>query len=294
MQAEMVLAGMVATHGPATMSGFLALVATGLVVGGLIGATGAGGGALLTPLLVTVFGLPPLTAVGSDLGVSLLVKPVAGMWHLRRGTTRLDIAGWVTAGSVPGAVGGVLLARSARIGSPHRVDVAIGAVLLLSALASLWRTLRSRRELANVSGVWAESRAGSRTPALGHGSPGAARPPARPLATAVLGAVGGILVGLTSVGSGALLLAGLALLYPTLAPADLVGTDLVQAVPMVAAAAFAHLATGDVDLSVTGALLLGALPGTIVGAQLSARCTPRFLRPAIVVLLAATGAWLLV
>src|SRR5579875_4059548 len=118
-------------------------------------------------------------------------------------------------------------------------------------------------------------------------------PELRPLPTVAVGLAGGVLVGMTSVGSGSLMLAGLTLLYPGLGTPELVGTDLVQAVPLVGTAALAHLLMGDVRLALTGALLAGALPGAFVGARLSSRSSGRLVRPALAVLLLATGLRLL-
>jgi len=219
--------------------------------------------------LVASHGLPMI----GDLAVSLLVKPAAGLWHCRQGTIRFDIAAWIAVGSVPGAIGGLLLAHRMGSDSGHLTEVAVGGTLLCSAIATAWRPMVTRRRARAAGDV-------------GSGSPS---PAVRPAATVVLGIAGGFLVALTSVGSGALLMAGLTLLYPTLAPADLVGTDLVQAVPMVAAGACAHLAAGDVNLAVSAALLVGALPGAFLGTRITARRRPRSLRPVIVTLLAVTG-----
>ena len=313
----------------------VALAAAGAVVGVLVGLTGAGGGALLTPMLVLVFGLPGLTAVGSDLATSLLIKPIGGAVHLRRRTARLDIAGWLCLGSVPAAAGGVALARAVSTPGATWLRPAIGVALLLSAAASLWRHRAHHTAAPPVPGTampgtgipiaaipgtgTAISSAASTgidipgidipgigIPGIGipdipdipdTGEPGLARisgvqpsrTPARPLLTVLLGVVGGLLVGLTSVGSGSIVLAGLAVLYPDLSPAEMVGTDLVQAVPLVAAAALAHLVAGDVAIPVTVALLAGAVPGVYLGARASSSGRSRIVRPVITVLLVATG-----
>lgn len=303
----------------------VALAAAGAVVGVLVGLTGAGGGALLTPMLVLVFGLPGLTAVGSDLATSLLIKPIGGAVHLRRRTARLDIAGWLCLGSVPAAAGGVALARAVSTPGATWLRPAIGVALLLSAAASLWRHRAHHTAAPPVPGtampgtgipiaaipgtgtaISSAASTGIDIPGIGipdipdipdTGEPGLARisgvqpsrTPARPLLTVLLGVVGGLLVGLTSVGSGSIVLAGLAVLYPDLSPAEMVGTDLVQAVPLVAAAALAHLVAGDVAIPVTVALLAGAVPGVYLGARASSSGRSRIVRPVITVLLVATG-----
>ncbi len=327
----------------------LALAAAGAVVGVLVGLTGAGGGALLTPMLVLVFGLPGLTAVGSDLATSLLIKPIGGAVHLRRRTARLDIAGWLCLGSVPAAAGGVALARAVSTPNATWLRPAIGVALLLSAAASLWRHRARHTAAPPVASATIPSAAipsaaipsaaipsaaipsaaipsatipsatipsaaipgaaipsaaipgaaipGAAIPIPGTGEPELARisgvqpcrTSARPLLTVLLGAVGGLLVGLTSVGSGSIVLAGLAVLYPDLSPAEMIGTDLVQAVPLVAAAALAHLVAGDVAIPVTVAVLAGAVPGVYLGARASSSGRSRVVRPVITVLLVATG-----
>lgn len=259
-----------------------ALAAAGAGVGVLVGLAGAGGGALLTPVLVLGFGLPGLAAVGSDLMTSLLVKPVGGAVHLRRRTARLDIAAWMALGAVPAAAGGVALARSLGTAAGPWLRPAIGVALLASAAGSVWRHRpgphRSRRPGIAASACQGEQLADERRTV-----------PARRAATALLGAVGGVLVGLTSVGSGSVVLAGLLVLYPDLTPAELVGTDLVQAVPLVATAALAHLLAGDVWVPVTAALVAGALPGVLLGARISSRSRSRAVQWVVTALVTVTG-----
>jgi len=266
----------------------VAVALTGLVVGLLVGLTGAGGGALLTPLLVLVFGIPGLSAVGSDLVASLVMKPVGGAVHLHRRTVRLDIAGCLSVGSVPGAAAGAAALRVAGHHASAAVTPAIGVALVLTAAAMALRPrlARRHRQLAGTPTSIPHT-----TPAAPTAAPGG--PELRPLPTVAVGLAGGVLVGMTSVGSGSLMLAGLTLLYPGLGTPELVGTDLVQAVPLVGTAALAHLLMGDVRLALTGALLAGALPGAFVGARLSSRSSGRLVRPALAVLLLATGLRLL-
>jgi uncharacterized membrane protein YfcA len=244
------------------------LVVAGLVTGVMVGLTGMGGGALMTPMLVLLFGVSPLTAVGSDLVVSLVMKPVGGMVHVRHGTVRWDIVGWLTAGSVAGAFGGaalVGLAGGDHVGSLLRH--AIGVALIATSLLMVVRPFLKRRA------------------ASGEG----AADPIRPAMTLVVGLVGGILVGLTSVGSGSLIVVLLLLMYPALSSAELVGTDLVQAVPIVASAALGHFIFGDISLGLVGSLLLGAVPGVFFGAQLSARAPSKLVRPVLFLVLLSSG-----
>lgn len=250
------------------------LVLAGLGVGVVVGLTGMGGGALMTPLLVLFFGVPPLAAVSSDLVASLVMKPVGGLVHLRRGTVDRRLVGWLCAGSVPCAFAGVLLARA--FGDGDRVQqvisTALGAALLLAVVG-----LSARAFVAVREDALAVDR--SATPVVR----------VRPVPTLVVGAFGGLVVGLTSVGSGSLIIVALLALYPMLSARDLVGTDLVQAVPLVAAASLAHLLFGDFQLTLTAFLLVGALPGVYVGARLSSRAPSAVVRRALGLVLLASG-----
>ena len=250
------------------------LVASGLVVGLLVGLTGMGGGALLTPLLVLVMGVPPLAAISTDLVTSLIMKPVGAVVHLRRGTVAVPIVRWLAVGAVPaGFVGAAVVSSLGRSeGVQHLLKVVIGVALLLSVLATLIRVLLDRRPGATT---------------------GRAEPVVRPGRTVAVGAVGGLAVGMTSVGAGSLIIAMLLLVYPGLTPARLVGTDIVQAIPLVGAAALGHLFFGEVRFGVTGALLVGAVPGVYVGARLSSRASAAFVRPVISAVLLASALALL-
>lgn len=255
------------------------VVVAGLIVGFVVGLTGMGGGALMTPLLVIVFGVTPLTAVSSDLVAALAMKPVGGGLHLRRGTVHRGLVLWLALGSVPAAfAGAVILDRVAGPQLAERMKVLLGAVLLAAATAMVLRTALLRRRGVPVA-----------DPAI----PLERRVPVRPVATVVVGVVGGLIVGLTSVGSGSLMIVALMLLYPNLTTAELVGTDLVQAIPLVGAAALGHLLFGSVEFGLTAALLVGGIPGVWVGAHLSSRANTAIVRPALVAVLLLSGAKLL-
>jgi uncharacterized membrane protein YfcA len=251
----------------------------GFLVGGLVGLTGMGGGALMTPILVLVFGVQPLAAVSSDLVVSLFMKPVGGLVHLRRGTVHLQLAKWLSIGSVPAAFAGVLVLKA--LGSGDRtaevVRVALGIALLLAVLTMVARGLLVLRRHGRS---WQAGLAPPKDPT------GIV---VRVWPTVVVGVVGGLVVGMTSVGSGSLIIVMLLLLYPTLRAAQLVGTDLVQAVPLVGAAALGHLLFGEVRLGLTVALLAGALPAVWLGARLSSRAPQRLVRRALALVLLASG-----
>ncbi len=258
----------------------LPLATAGLLVGLLVGLTGMGGGALLTPILVLIFRVNPLTAISSDLLTSLVMKPVGGAVHLRRRTVHWRLVGWLTAGSVPSAFAGAVLIGS--IG--HSADVqeslktVIGIALCASVAMTVLRAAIDRRNSRR------DARAGAR-----------AEEPlvVRPLLTLAIGVIGGLAVGVTSVGAGSLIIAMLLLAYPTLRPSHLVGTDIVQAIPLVASATLGHLIFGDVQLAITLSLLLGALPGVYAGARLSATGPAGLIRPVIAGVLLASALALL-
>src|SRR5947199_9781568 len=245
----------------------------GLGVGVVVGLTGMGGGALMTPILVLLFGVPPIAAVSSDLAASAVMKPFGGLVHARRGTVNWALVRWLCLGSVPAAVAGVgLLRLIGPAASIQRwIQLALAAALLLAAGGLILKGYGSRR-------------AASGGPAPIH---------VRPLATALLGAAGGLVVGLTSVGSGSLIIVVLLALYPALRANDLVGTDIVQAIPLVAAAALGHAFFGDLHLDIAAAVLVGSIPGVLVGARLSSRAPAGFVRSALVVVLLASALKLL-
>ncbi|MGW5110290.1 sulfite exporter TauE/SafE family protein [Nocardia sp. NPDC004123] len=252
------------------------LGAVGLVIGFFVGLTGMGGGALLTSVLVLGFGIPPLAAISNDLFASLIMKPFAVPVHLRRRTVHWRLAGLLALGSVPSAfLGAVLvgvLGHAAAV--QNNLKFAIGVGLTLSVVFTLVRQAIER----------------------GRQSPLATDDPPltiRPVPTVLIGVLGGLLVGLTSVGAGAVMMAALVIVYPTLRPNQLVGTDIVQAIPLVAAATLGHLLFGDVRLALTGSLVLGAIPGVILGALLSSCSPAAIIRPAFTAVLTASALALL-
>ena len=253
-------------------------------IGIVVGLTGMGGGALMTPVLVLFFHVPPLAAVSSDLVASAVMKPVGSFVHLRRGTVHLGLVKWLCIGSIPGAFSGVLIARAFGKGQEVQdvIRVALGVALLLAAIGL---TVRAYLRLVEH----ARRRDGRAAP-LPQGRPSV---DLRVLPTVALGLVGGVVVGMTSVGSGSLIIIALMALYPTLKASELVGTDLVQAVPLVASAAVGHLLFGDFKLDRTTSLLLGCIPGVWVGAHLSARAPGGLVRRALAFVLLASALKLL-
>ena len=260
-----------------------ALIAGGLVVGFIVGLTGMGGGALMTPMLIFVFRVDPLVAVSSDVVASLFMKPAGAFVHLRRRTVNLRLVLWLCVGSVPAAFSGALLIQWLPFGDSldAALKIVLGVALLIASgglvLRAVLQMMRNRS-------------------ALGEGP---TRPSAprelvvRPVPTAILGAVAGLLVGMTSVGAGSIIIVVLLLLYPALKASQLVGTDLVQAVPLVAAASLGHLLYGDFSLGLTTSLLIGAIPGAWFGAHVSSRAPGGIIRRALAILLLASALKLL-
>jgi hypothetical protein len=253
-------------------------------IGIVVGLTGMGGGALMTPVLVLFFNIPPLAAVSSDLVASAVMKPVGSFVHWRRGTVHLGLVKWLCVGSIPGAFSGVLIGRWYGTGEEVQsaVRTALGIALLLAAAGLIVRAyLRLAERARHRDGRGAPLPQGRPTIAI------------RIVPTIVVGLLGGIVVGLTSVGSGSLIIIALMSLYPTLKASELVGTDLVQAVPLVASAALGHLLFGDFRMEVTTSLLLGSIPGVWLGAHLSARSPGGLVRRALAFVLLASALKLL-
>lgn len=253
-------------------------------IGIVVGLTGMGGGALMTPVLVLFFSVPPLTAVSSDLVASAVMKPVGSVVHLRRGTVHLGLVKWLCVGSIPGAFSGVLIARSLGTGQQVQdvIRIALGVALLLAAAGLTVR--------AYIRLVERARRRDGRADPLPQDRPSV---DLRRLPTMTVGAICGVVVGMTSVGSGSLIIIAMMALYPSLKASQLVGTDLVQAVPLVASAALGHILFGDFKLDLTASLLLGCIPGVWTGAHLSARAPGGFVRRALAFVLLASALKLL-
>jgi uncharacterized membrane protein YfcA len=265
-----------------TLDPLLAVAAFG--IGIVVGLTGMGGGALMTPVLVLFFNVAPLAAVSSDLVASAIMKPVGSFVHLRRGTVHLGLVKWLCIGSIPGAFSGVLVARALGHGQKVQdlIRFSLGIALLLAAAGLIVR--------AYIRLVEHARRRDGRAPPLPEGPPVLHL---RPVPTIVVGVLGGLVVGFTSVGSGSLIIIALMVLYPALTANELVGTDLVQAVPLVASAALGHLLFGDFHLDLTTSILVGCVPGVWIGAHLSARAPGGLVRRALAFVLLASALKLL-
>jgi uncharacterized membrane protein YfcA len=246
----------------------------GLLVGFVVGLTGMGGGALMTPILVLLFKIEPLAAVSSDIVASMIMKPIGGGVHFKRGSVNKELVKWLVMGSIPSAFLGVVLLKylGSGVGLQGLVKSALGVALLVVAVGLVVRPLLTRSR-----------------------QPGDSMMPiqVKKVPTLLIGIAGGLIVGLTSVGSGSLMIILLLMLYPSFKLSELVGTDLVQAVPLVASAALGHVLFGDFKLALTASILIGAIPGVFIGAQLSSRAPDHIIRPALIIVLLASSSKLL-
>jgi hypothetical protein len=242
------------------------------VVGFLVGLTGAGGGALMTPMLILLFGIKPSTAISSDLVAAVVMRPVGALVHLTKGTVNLRLVGWLVLGSVPMAfIGTYLLHLLGDAASAEKtIEIILGTALLLGAAAMILRYALDRQQGNARQGMVGELTV-------------------KPVPTVIVGMIGGLVVGMTSVGSGSLMIVFLLFLYPMLGANQLVGTDLTQAVPLTLAAALGSLAFGHVEFSVTASLIIGSVPGVLAGSFLSSRAPDRYIRPAITFVIFASG-----
>jgi uncharacterized membrane protein YfcA len=250
-----------------------AIVLFGLGVGVLVGATGMGGGSLMTPLLIIVFGIKPVVAVGTDLAYAAVTKTVGGWRHFRSGTVFPRMAFWLAVGSCPGALAGVWVLDRLREAIGADFDtfmlISIAGALLLTGGLILWRSLSSSAHAARERGAF---RMQTR----------------HKVAAVALGAFVGFVLGITSAGSGTLISIGLILGF-RLTPRRVVGTDVAHAAVLLWVAALAHLASGNIDFGLAGTILIGSVPGVWIGTNLATRMPERGLRPALGIVLLASG-----
>jgi uncharacterized membrane protein YfcA len=241
-------------------------------VGFLVGMTGAGGGALMTPMLILFFGIKPSTAISSDLVAAVLMRPVGAIVHMTKRTVNYALVGWMVLGSVPAALIGsyVLHLLGNSKGAEDNIEIVLGAALLVGAAAMVVRAMLDRRSGQQRRGLIGDLEV-------------------RPLQTVCIGLVGGFIVGMTSVGSGSLMIVLLLFLYPIIGANQLVGTDLTQAVPLTLAAALGALAFGHVEFAVTTSIVIGSVPAVLVGSLISSRAPDRYIRPVITFVIFASG-----
>jgi len=244
------------------------LLVVSFAVGIVIGLTGMGGGALMTPALI-FFGVPPSAAVANDLVAAAANKSVGAAVHWRNGSPNFHLAKWLIIGSVPTAFLGAFIVDAVGASADQEafMKAAIGVALLFAAVTYVARIYVSSRQPAEPSDDF----------------------DVRPVPTLLLGAFGGLMVGITSVGSGSVIMVILLLLYPRLAPRTLVGTDLVQAIPLVMSAAVSHVIVTGIDWAVLIPLIVGGSPGTFLGARLASVIPQTAVRRGIVLVLFLTG-----
>lgn len=247
---------------------------SGFIVGLIVGVTGVGGGSLMTPLLVLMFGVSPATAVGTDLLYASLTKSLGAWVHGRRGTVDWQVVGLLSLGSLPAAIFTIALLKYLALDEAtlrSLVTSVLSVALLLTATALLTQNWIRKIALHEDGTVYE----------LHHRHLAAA--------TIITGALIGILVTISSVGAGALGMVALLFLYPRHATVKLVGTDIAHAVPLTAVAGMGHIALGTVDFVLLGGLLLGSLPGIYIGSHLSAKVPEKVLRPLLATMLLLIG-----
>lgn len=256
----------------------LGYIASGFAVGLLVGITGVGGGSLMTPLLVFLFGFKPAVAVGTDLLFAALTK-TGGVW-VHHGTHRsVDwrVVRLMSIGSLPMAVA-TIFAIKHLLSLGHEISglitYSLGIALILTALALLVRSYVMRNSEREVESSLVS------TGRFQH---------MQVPATILTGAVLGVLVTLSSVGAGALGTIAILFLYPRMTTLKVVGTDLAHAIPLTAIAGFGHWTLGHIDFTLLGSLLLGSLPGIWIGSHVSARIPEKVLRPVLATLLLIIG-----
>jgi hypothetical protein len=255
------------------------IVLAGFIVGVLVGLTGSGGGALMTPILILLFGVTPSAAVSSDIVASAIMKPFGGAIHFRRGTVHGGMVGWLSIGSVPAAFAGVFIDHALGAGAvmQQRIEYAMGAALAIASAAMVVRLLLDSARARDAATAGNEDVAVAVRPAL----------------TVAIGVFGGLLVGITSVGAGSLMIVLLMMFYPRMSMRRLVGTDIVQSMPLVGSAAIAHALFGNLQFGLSAAIAIGSIPGVIIGSLVSARASNFLLRPVLAVVLGATALKLL-
>ena len=250
-----------------------AIVLFGLGIGVLVGMTGMGGGSLMTPLLILIFGIQPTTAIGTDIFYSAVTKTVGGWRHLRMKTVNMELVKWLAVGSVPAAVTGVAIVSilEKQVGE-DRLDslvyAVLGGTLLMVGIITLARALILRNLVEERDRFKVVRK--------------------HKVAAVLIGATTGFVIGVTSAGSGTVIAILLIAIF-RLSPKKVVGTDVFHAAILLWAAGIAHWVGGNVDFVLAGNILLGSVPGVVIGAALSDRAPTGFIRTALGVVLIGSG-----
>jgi uncharacterized protein len=263
----------------------------GLLIGFLVGLTGMGGGSLLAPIMILFFGIPPVWAVGTDIAYSTVTKALGSVIHIRQKNVNFKVALWLACGSVPATLLSVGLVQYIR---KHYGAVVNGVILhalgftlvlvavLLVLKPFIMRYFDQRRiEKQKQEALTGETSSTERSKNW--------EKRYRPIVTAMVGAVVGFLVGLTSVGSGTLIIVSIAFLFPRLTSKELVGTDIFQAFMLLASGAIAYIIAGTINWPIVGMLLIGSLPGVYLGSKSSKFIPERYMRPVLATVLAISG-----
>ncbi|HEX4760070.1 MAG TPA: sulfite exporter TauE/SafE family protein [Thermoleophilaceae bacterium] len=253
------------------------IIVFGFGVGILVGLTGMGGGSLMTPILIIVFGYNPVTAVGTDLAYGAITKTVGGWRHFRRRNVFLPLAVWMGVGSVPAAIGGVYVLHVLEDKYGKSFDnamlVAVASAVMLTGIVVLARALFMRRLLEQERDSFVMSRRDK-------------------VSAALLGLFVGFVLGVTSAGSGTLIAVGMILVF-RLTPQRVVGTDVIHAAVLLWAASIAHVIAGNVDYGLMGTILIGSLPGVWIGSHLAFRVNTSTLRLGLAIVMIGSGLGLL-
>jgi uncharacterized membrane protein YfcA len=253
------------------------IIVFGLGVGILIGLTGMGGGSLMTPILIIVFGYNPVTAVGTDLAYGAITKTVGGWRHFRRRNVFLPLAIWMGVGSVPAAVGGVyvlhVLEHKYGKSFDNAMLVAVAAAVMLTGIVVLTRALFMKRLLEHERESFVMTTRDK-------------------VYAALLGLFVGFVLGVTSAGSGTLIAVGMILIF-RLTPQRVVGTDVIHAAVLLWAASIAHVIAGNVDYGLMGTILIGSIPGVWIGSHLAFRLPTATLRLGLAIVMIGAGLGLL-
>jgi uncharacterized membrane protein YfcA len=250
-----------------------AIIVFGLGIGVLVGMTGMGGGSLMTPLLILIFGIQPTTAIGTDIFYSAVTKTVGGWRHFRMKTVNMELVKWLSFGSVPAAVLGVAIVSVLQdhVGE-DRLDslvyAVLGGTLLMVGVITLTRALILRDLVVERDRFEVERR--------------------HKVAAVLIGATTGFVIGITSAGSGTVIAILLIAVY-RLAPKRVVGTDVFHAAILLWAAGIAHWVGGNVDFTLAANILIGSIPGVVIGAALSDKAPQGFIRTALGLVLVGSG-----
>jgi len=262
----------------------------GLLIGLLVGLTGMGGGSLLAPIMILFFRIPPVWAVGTDIAYSTVTKAVGSIVHIRQKNVNFKIALWLACGSVPATLLSVGLVQYLRKYYSSVINgiilhalgftlITVAVLLVIKPFVMNFMEQRSQEK---------QKQAALRGETVNN-KPGRWEQYGRPVVIALVGAVVGFLVGLTSVGSGTLIIVSLAFLFPKLGPKELVGTDIFQAFMLLASGVIGYLMAGTINWTLVLLLLIGSLPGVFIGSKLSKYIPDRFMRPVLATVLAISG-----